>query len=169
MQSNLISNMVSNQIYRLVVFLVLYYLFGLVSRFLLLSSHKSKWEEQIFNFLLIISPQLLKLFLLSLLGGLLFIWIPTLLGIMPESIVSKFLSFVSTFSFSVLFSVVQGWLLIKGFYVIGKNNLSIEKEQIKNKKQLNSTQSLIYFIGFIFILSVFFDFLLSFFIPLLTT
>jgi hypothetical protein len=135
----------------------------------LLLFQKEEWNQKIDTFLQIVLPQLTKVFLLFLLIGLVFLWIPTFLNFPAKSFFSQTINFFSSFSFAVMVSAIQGWLLIKGFEVIGKYQLPRINCETDGKKQVNFIQPTIFFLGFVLILSVIFDFLLSFFILPLTT
>jgi len=162
-------DLIANQVFQILILFSLYYLVGLLIRFIFLCFHKTEWNDKLHIIFRIVYPNLIKVVLLSVLVGLLFLWIPTLLGIIPSSIFSKIGTFISSFSFSILVSSIQGWILIQGFNVIFKYQTTKNVDSIVQEKLTNSTQYTIFFLGFIFILSVFLDFLLTFFFFPLTS
>ena len=161
--------MIKSPYFLIVITLLLYYLVGLILHFTLLTFQKEEWIQKIGYYLHIVLPHLFKVFFVSLLSGLLFIWLPTLMGIVPFSIFSRIFSFISSFSFAVMVSTIQGWLLIKGFEVIGKYHLPQKSGEMGEENQVNFVQPMVFFLGCILILSVILDLLLSFFILPLTT
>jgi len=158
-----------NPYFKIVVFFFLYYLLGLLSYFGLGSFQKESWVYQLKSFFQAVLPHLLQVLLISLLAGLLFIWIPTMLGMLPVSIVSKSFSFLSTFSFSVFVSTIQGWLFIKGFSVIKKHQTPLENGKTRKLPSPKLIQPIIFFLGLMLLLSILLDFFLSFFAFYLTT
>jgi hypothetical protein len=161
--------MIKNSLFLMVVIFFLYYLIGLLFHFLLLTFQKEEWIKKVGLFFHLVYPHLFKVFFLSLLSGLLFLWIQTLLNIPATTIFYRFLSFVSSFSFAILVSAIQGWLSIKGFEVIGKYQLPQNSNEVVEKNPTKFIQPMIFFIGIILILSVILDFFLTFFISPLTT
>jgi hypothetical protein len=162
-------DLIASQVFQILILFCLYYLVGFSIRFIFLCFHKTEWNDKLYIIFRIVYPNLIKVVLLSVLVGLIFLWLPTLLGIIPTSIFSKIGTFISSFSFSILVSSIQGWILIQGFSVIFKYQSTKNVDSIVQEKLPNSTQYTIFFLGFVFILSVFLDFLLTFFFFPLTS
>ena len=145
-----------------VLLIVIFYFLGFSLRFALVIFHKTKWESLGFTCLQILSKSLLKVCLLSILLGLIAIWIPTMLGLIPESILHILLVYLSTFSFAIFVSAVQGWFFLLGFRLMGKQVLSETFLEAETKIVSNSRQVMVIFICFVLLLSGLIDLLIRY-------
>ena len=155
-------DVIKNPVMFVVLLFVIFYFLGFFLRFSLVIFHKTKWESLGFVCLQILSKSLLKVCLLSILVGLIAIWIPTLLGLLPESVLHVLLVYLSTFSFAVFISGVQGWFFLLGFRLMGSPVIRETFLEAETKIVTNSRQVIVIFICFVLLLSGLIDLLIRY-------